>query len=49
MSKMAEFVTDFLEIVADHPKYKDKNWDWDNLPTFETMWEIMHNPRREKK
>ena len=49
MSKVSEFVMDFLEVIADRPEYEDKNWDWDNLPTFEIMWEIMHNPRREKK
>ena len=49
MSKVAEFVMDFLTLVADDPEYKDNNWDWDNLPTFETMWEIMHKPIRETK
>ena len=49
MSKVADFVTDFLTLVADNPKYKDKDWNWDNLPTFEIMWEIVSKNREEKK
>ena len=49
MSKLADFVLDFLAIVSENPKYKDKGWDWDNLPAFETMWEIVEKDRVEKE
>ena len=49
MSESADFILDFLEIVGSNPKYNKNDWDWDNLPPFEKMWEIVNNNRREKK
>ncbi len=49
MSKIADFIVDFLTIVEDNPKYTDNDWNWDNLPTFEIMWEIVNKNREEKK
>ena len=43
MGKMNDFVLDFLEIVQHKEKetYEHKEWDWENLPPIETMWEVM--------
>ena len=41
MGKMKGFVEDFLFIVQNDERYKDKDWNWDNLPTIEKMWEIV--------
>ena len=40
MSSMADFIMDFLEIVGSNEKYNKHEWDWDNLPDFETMIQI---------
>tara|TARA_R100001594_G_scaffold130128_1_gene169060 strand:- start:683 stop:886 length:204 start_codon:yes stop_codon:yes gene_type:complete len=40
MSNMADFILDFLEIVGSDDKYNKHQWDWDNLPDFETMIQI---------
>ena len=45
---MADFVMDFLATVGDNKEYDRHNWGWDNLPTFETMLEIM-NKHKEKE
>ena len=49
MGKVSDFVMDFLAVVGDNEEYEKENWDWDNLPTFEKMWEIVNNSRRQKK
>ena len=41
MGKMKGFVEDFLFIVQNDDRYKDNDWDWNNLPTLEKMWEII--------
>ena len=41
MGKMKGFVEDFLFIVQNDERYKDKDWNWENLPTIEKMWEII--------
>ncbi len=49
MSKSADFILEFLEIVGNSSEYNKYNWDWNNLPSFEKMWEIVNNNRREKE
>ena len=46
---MADFVMDFLTVVGDHKEYSKENWDWDNLPELEKMWEIIEKHRQEDK
>ena len=40
MSSTADFILDFLEIVGNNEKYNKHQWDWNNLPDFETMMKI---------
>ena len=53
MGKMSDFVMDFLEIVQHKEKetYDHKEWDWDNLPHIEVMYEVIHrhNETNDKK
>ena len=44
MGKMNDFVLDFLEIVQHKEKetYEHKEWDWENLPHIEVMWEVIN-------
>ena len=49
MSESADFILDFLEIIGNDSKYNKHNWNWDNLPPFEKMWEIVNNNRRDKR
>ena len=49
MSKMAEFMMDFLMVVGEHPEYDKYNWGEDNLPPFEKMWEIIETHRGKKR
>lgn len=49
MGKMSDFVMDFLALVGDHEEYNKHNWDWNNLPTFEKMLEIIDKHREESK
>lgn len=43
MSKIKDFIHDFLDVVNNDlkDKYKEKDWDWDNLPHFEKMVSVM--------
>ena len=43
MGKMKEFIEDFLDIANNEmkDKYEHKNWDFDNLPEVEIMFEVM--------
>ena len=49
MSKMKDFVDDFLDIVNNEEKdtYYHKEWSWDNLPNVEVMFEVIN--RHDKK
>tara|TARA_R100000231_G_scaffold134557_3_gene108208 strand:- start:2697 stop:2912 length:216 start_codon:yes stop_codon:yes gene_type:complete len=49
MSKMKDFVDDFLHIVNNEEKdtYYHKEWSWDNLPHIEVMFEVIN--RHDKK
>ena len=46
MSSTADFILDFLEIIGNHEKYNKHQWDWDNLPDFETMMQIKKENRK---
>ena len=46
MSSTADFILDFLEIVGNNEKYNKHQWDWDNLPDFETMMQIKRENRK---
>ena len=43
MGKMKEFIEDFLDIANNEMRdtYEHKNWDFDNLPQVEIMFEVM--------
>ena len=49
MSKMKDYVDDFLDIVNNEEKdtYYHKEWSWDNLPNVEVMFEVIN--RHDKK
>ena len=49
MGKMKDFVDDFLHIVNNDMRdtYEHREWDWENLPEIEIMFEVMR--RYEKK
>ena len=49
MGRMSDFVMDFLEIVQHKEKetYEHKEWDWDNLPHIEVMYEVIHRYDKE--
>ena len=49
MGKLSDFVFDFLGVIGDHKQYDKHNWDWDNLPPIEKMWEIVEKHRKEDK
>ena len=46
---MKDFVDDFLHIVNNDMRdtYEHREWDWENLPEIEIMFEVMR--RYEKK
>ena len=43
MGKMQDFIHDFLDVVNNDlkDKYREKDWDCDNLPHFEKMVSVM--------
>ena len=45
MSKMADFILEFLETIADNSEYHEHQWDWENLPSYDKMWEIVDKHR----
>ena len=49
MGKLSDFVFDFLGVIGDHKQYDKHNWDWDNLPPIEKMWEIVEKHRGKNK
>ena len=54
MGKMKDFVEDFLDIVNNEMRdtYEHKNWDFDNLPEVEIMFEVIRrfeNKNKDKK
>ena len=49
MSKIANSIVDFLAVIGDHKEYDKHNWNWDNLPAFDKMWEIMETHRGDKR
>ncbi len=51
MGKMKEFIEDFLDIANNEmkDKYEHKNWDFDNLPEVEIMFEVMRRFEKQEK
>ena len=52
MGDMKKFVEDFLYVInnEEYDKYKHKDWDWDNLPNVEIMFDVIaQNKRRHEK
>lgn len=51
MGKIKDFVEDFLHVVNNdlQEKYRDKNWDWSNLPHFEKMVEVLNEGKNKKR
>ena len=51
MGKMKEFIEDFLDIANNEMRdtYEHKNWDFDNLPEVEIMFEVMRRFEKQEK
>ena len=51
MGKIKYYVEDFLDIVNNEmrDKYKNKNWDWGNLPNFEVMSRVIRKYNKTRK
>ena len=51
MGKMKDFVDDFLHIINNEMKetYEHKEWDWDNLPAVEIMFEVIRRYENRKE
>ena len=51
MGKMKDFICDFLDIANNDlkDKYRDKDWDWDNLPHFEKMLKVIEEGKNKEK
>ena len=51
MGKIKDFVDDFLHIVNNEMKdtYEHKEWDWENLPEVEIMFEVIRRYEKKKK
>ena len=50
MGKMKSFIEDFLDVVNNEMRdeYEDRDWNWDNLPPVETMYEVLSRGRKKK-
>ena len=48
---MKDFIFDFLDVANNdlRDKYKEKDWDWDNLPHFEKMVEVIKEGKDKKR
>ena len=51
MGKIKDFIVDFLDVANNDlkDKYGDKDWDWNNLPHFEKMLEVMEEGKDRKR
>ena len=51
MGKMKDFVDDFLHIVNNDMRdtYEHREWDWDNLPEIEVMFEVIRRYEKKKE
>ena len=51
MGKMKDFIFDFLDVANNdlRDKYRKKDWDWDNLPHFEKMVEVIKEGEDKKR
>ena len=51
MGKMKDFIEDFLDIANNEMRdtYEHRNWDFDNLPEVEIMFEVMRRFEKQKK
>tara|TARA_R100001463_G_scaffold6332_6_gene20895 strand:+ start:4131 stop:4289 length:159 start_codon:yes stop_codon:yes gene_type:complete len=47
MGQVKGIIEDFLHVVNNEQrdKYRDKKWDWNNLPHFEKMLEVMRESK----
>ena len=51
MGKMKDFICDFLDVANNDlkDKYRDKDWDYDNLPHFEKMLKVIEEGKNKEK
>ena len=51
MGKIKDFIVDFLDVANNDlkDKYGDKDWNWNNLPHFEKMLEVMEEGKERKR
>ena len=41
MGKLKGLVEDFIQIIVDDEQYAHKDWSWSNLPSIETIIEVV--------
>jgi len=46
MSKLKGLVEDFIQVIAEDEQYAHKDWSWDNLPSIETIIEVLDRHQR---
>ena len=46
MSKLKGLVEDFILVIAEDEQYAHKDWSWDNLPSIETIIEVLDRHQR---
>ena len=46
MSKLKGLVEDFIQVIAEDEQYAHKNWSWTNLPSIETIIEVVERHER---
>ena len=46
MGKLKGLVEDFIQVIAEDEQYAHKDWSWDNLPSIETIIEVLDRHQR---
>ena len=46
MSKLKGLVEDFIQVIAEDEQYAHKDWSWTNLPSIETIIEVVERHER---
>ena len=46
MGKLKGLVEDFIQIIVDDEQYAHKDWSWTNLPSIETIIEVVERHER---
>ena len=46
MGKLKGLVEDFIQVIAEDEQYAHKDWSWSNLPSIETIIEVLDRHER---